>query len=286
MRLGDIGDVQIIGAHDNPGHAVTTQGRLDAPPHQRDSAHWHEVLTRDALGSTSGGDQGQSGCVRVLHQNRKLLIGEDGVGSVHLPPLLMTRPDVQRLGVPVTGMLAHRSLPQLLAPAELVIGVGACRRERPDALLAWGRRPSADRVERLGKAWGLPVWHLEDGFLRSLGKTRDQPPLCLLVDDLGVHIDATAASRLEQLIATPLTPSQQQRARAVQRLWCEQRLSKLNLQGIRPHRLNGLCWWWISPQVIDRSAWGWRGRRVFNGCCRLRWRTTLTAPLWSRCIRM
>ena len=164
----------------------------------------------------------------MLHQNWELLIGEDGVGSVQLPPLLMTRPDVQRLGVPATGMLAHRSLPQLLAPAELVIGAGACRRQRPDALLAWGRRPSADRVDRLGQAWGLPVWHLEDGFLRSLGKGRDQPPLCLLVDDLGVHIDATAASRLEQLIATPLTASQQQRAISLQRLWCEQRLSKLN----------------------------------------------------------
>ena len=160
----------------------------------------------------------------------------------------MTRPDVQRLGVPVTGMLAHRSLPQLLAPAELVIGVGACRRERPDALLAWGRRPSADRVERLGKAWGLPVWHLEDGFLRSLGKTRDQPPLCLLVDDLGVHIDATAASRLEQLIATPLTPSQQQRARAVQRLWCEQRLSKLNPPRDSPPPLERFV------LVVDQSA--------------------------------
>ena len=140
----------------------------------------------------------------------------------------MTRSDARRLGVPATGMLVHSSLPQLLAPAALVIGARACRRERPDALLAWGRRPSARRVERCGQAWGLPVWHLEDGFLRSLGKGRHQPPLCLLVDDVGVHIDAGAPSRLERLIATPLSAAQQQRAQRVQALWCEQRLSKLN----------------------------------------------------------
>lgn len=140
----------------------------------------------------------------------------------------MTKPDVRRLGVPATGMLAHRSLPSLLAPAELVIGRRSCRRERPDALLAWGGRPSARRVERFAHGLDLPVWHLEDGFLRSVGKGRDQPPLCLLVDDRGVHLDATAASRLEISIAQPLTAPELQRAQAVQALWCEQRLSKLN----------------------------------------------------------
>ena len=64
------------------------------------------------------------------------------------------------------------------------------RRRDVDALLAWGRRPSARRVERLGQHWGLPVWHIEDGFLRSLGKGRGNPPLALLIDDLGVHFDA------------------------------------------------------------------------------------------------
>ena len=150
------------------------------------------------------------------------------MGSVLLPQQSMTVPDAQRLGVPMTGMLTHRSLPALLAPAALVVGQGACRRERPDALLAWGRRPSAARVERLGQQWGLPVWHLEDGFLRSIGKGPDQPPLCLLVDDIGVHLDAAAPSRLEIRIGGLLDQAQAQRAEAVRTLWCEQRLSKLN----------------------------------------------------------
>ena len=140
----------------------------------------------------------------------------------------MTIPDARKLGVPMTGMLTHRSLPSLLAPSALVVGRRACRRDHPDALLAWGRRPSAARVQRLGQRWNVPVWHLEDGFLRSIGKGAEQPPLCLLVDDIGVHLDAGAPSRLETRIGAPLSPVQMQRAVAVRALWREQRLSKLN----------------------------------------------------------
>ena len=136
----------------------------------------------------------------------------------------MTRPAALRLGVPARGMLVHRTLPQLMAPDLLVPG----RRRDVDVLLAWGRRPSARRVERLAHRWHLPVWHLEDGLLRSLAKGRDHPPLCLLVDEWGVHFDATAPSQLEQLIATPITAAQADRARALQTLWREQRLSKVN----------------------------------------------------------
>ena len=131
---------------------------------------------------------------------------------------------IDRLGVPETGMLAHRTLPALMAPAHLLPG----RSRDEDALLAWGRRPSARRVERLAQRLGLPVWHLEDGLLRSLAKGRRHPPFCLLVDELGVHFDATAPSRLEQRIAASLSDDELARARAVQRLWCSQRLSKLN----------------------------------------------------------
>ena len=131
---------------------------------------------------------------------------------------------IQRFGVPETGLLAHRTVPALLAPAQLLPG----RRKDVEALLAWGRRPSARRVERLGRQWQLPVWHLEDGLLRSLAKGRQHPPLALLVDDLGVHFDATQPSRMEQRIQQALTADQRRRAGDLQRRWCALRLSKLN----------------------------------------------------------
>ena len=136
----------------------------------------------------------------------------------------MTRPAALRLGVPARGMLAHRTLPQLLAPNRLVPG----RRRNVDVLLAWGRRPSALWVERLARKWNLPVWHLEDGLLRSVAKGKAHPPLGLMVDELGVHFDATAPSQMEQLIAGPITSAEADRARALQSLWREQRLSKVN----------------------------------------------------------
>ena len=121
-------------------------------------------------------------------------------------------------------MLAHRTLPQLLAPNRLVPG----RRRDVDVLMAWGRRPSALWVERLARKWDLPVWHLEDGLLRSVAKGKAHPPLGLMVDELGVHFDATVPSQMEQLIAGPITSAEADRARALQSLWREQRLSKVN----------------------------------------------------------
>ena len=168
--------------------------------------------------------------------------------SVLLPSDQMTRLEGRRLGIPETGMLTHRTLTSLLAPAELVVGRRACSRNRPDALLAWGRRPSARRVERLGCRWQIPVWHLEDGLVRSLHKGRDHPPLCLLIDDIGVHFDCTAPSRLERRIASALTQAQSNRARLLRTLWCKERLSKLNpvRESPRPQQPYVL--------VVDQSA--------------------------------
>ena len=103
------------------------------------------------------------------------------------------------LGVPAGGCCPP-TLPELMAPDRLVPG----RQRDVNVLLAWGRRPSALRVERLARQWDLPVWHLEDGLLRSVAKGRKHPPLALLVDVLGVHFDATAPSQMEQLIAAPI----------------------------------------------------------------------------------
>ena len=74
-----------------------------------------------------------------------------------------------RFGVPETGLLAHRTVPALLAPAELIPG----HRRDVDALLAWGRRPSARRVERLGRRWQLPVWQV--ACSHCVGKLAREP---------------------------------------------------------------------------------------------------------------
>ena len=123
-------------------------------------------------------------------------------------------------------------------------------------------------MERLARQWDLPVWHLEDGLLRSVAKGRNHPPLGLLVDELGVHFDATVPSRMEQLIATPITMAEANRARALQGLWCEQRLSKVNppVEAVAPPEPFVL----VVDQLlgIDRSRWAWRMAAVFSACSR------------------
>ncbi|MFM7240333.1 MAG: capsular polysaccharide biosynthesis protein [Cyanobium sp.] len=137
-------------------------------------------------------------------------------------------PAAARLGLPETGMLRHATLPALLASYDLVRGGGHCRRDHLDGLLAWGRKPSARRAERISAVRGLPLWRCEDALVRSLGLGPDSPPLGLLLDDLGVHYDATAPSRMEQAIARPHSPAELARAKALRQLWCNARVSKYN----------------------------------------------------------
>ncbi|MDV5142431.1 capsular polysaccharide biosynthesis protein [Chimaeribacter arupi] len=101
---------------------------------------------------------------------------------------------------------------------------------RGTACVVWGvkgeRRwqPAADRA-------GLPVWRMEDGFLRSSGLGSDlYPPLSLVLDTCGIYYDATRPSDLEtSLITRPVTPAQQQRARALRTRLVAAKVSKYNL---------------------------------------------------------
>ncbi len=97
------------------------------------------------------------------------------------------------------------------------------------SLLIWaGKEPE-------GFAPKAPCLRVEDGFLRSRGLGAELvSPLSLVTDDLGIYYDPTRPSRLETLIATPLTDAQRQRTVAlVQRLRAAG-LSKYNLGGALP----------------------------------------------------
>lgn len=73
-----------------------------------------------------------------------------------------------------------------------------------DSIGVWGRSPTAPRGEAVAGWTGAPVVRVEDAFLRSVRPGRDGggPPLGLLIDDLGVHFDASVPSRLERILAT------------------------------------------------------------------------------------
>jgi capsular polysaccharide export protein len=150
-------------------------------------------------------------------------LGAVVIGS--LPPRLL---ESMALGVPSRGMARVATLENLIAPARLITGRIPCQRGQLAALLAWGRKPSARRAERLAVRRGLPLWRCEDGFLRSIGHGPNSPPLSLVVDDLGIYYDATAPSRLEQWIMEPLSDVERDRAVGLRQLWCQERVSKYN----------------------------------------------------------
>jgi len=132
------------------------------------------------------------------------------------------------IGVPNLAMARLATLEALLRPSKLVKGSQACRHKPLDAVLAWGRKPSGISAEKLANERALPLWRCEDGFLRSMGLGPDDPPLSLLIDDSGVHYDASLPSRLERLISVKITANQYQRAQALRSLWCDMRVSKYN----------------------------------------------------------
>ncbi|MGE7990780.1 capsular polysaccharide biosynthesis protein [Pseudomonas sp. NPDC089554] len=160
-----------------------------------------------------------------------------------------------RLLVLSKGTQAISTLPALLPDYRLQNG--AVRDvARADWVMAWGRKPSALKAIAEARKADKPVLTLEDGFIRSVGLGADEPPLSLIVDDVGVYYDASAPSRLEQLIVAPLTAQETQRTHALQALWQQQRVSKYNDARIETPELPDDCVLVADQTRADASLQG------------------------------
>lgn len=131
----------------------------------------------------------------------------------------------RRYGVSSRGMFALKTLPALIDEAALVFGY---KSDEVDAVLAWGRKPSALRAEIWAQRNDRPVLWVEDGFLRSVGLGTDEPPLSIVVDDVGIYYDANMPSRLEKLVQRAHEPAELERAAALIHQWREAQVSKYN----------------------------------------------------------
>lgn len=70
-----------------------------------------------------------------------------------------------------------------------------------DAVLTWGAGHTAERGARMCARTGAKEVHLEDAFLRSVNPGRaGDPPLGLLIDPDGLHLDPAQPSALEKLL--------------------------------------------------------------------------------------
>lgn len=104
-----------------------------------------------------------------------------------------------------------------------------------DGVLGWGLKPLARTARLVAALRGLPYWTAEDGLLRSVGLGKSGvPSISVVVDDIGIHIDARRPSRLELLCLEAPDPALRQRASALRRSLVAQRLTKYNHLPDRP----------------------------------------------------
>src|SRR5690606_8875961 len=84
------------------------------------------------------------------------------------------------------------------------------------AMVVWGTR-GEEKWQAQAAQKSLPVWRMEDGYIRSSGLGSDLlAPLSLVLDKTGIYYDARRPSDLENLLnASALNPAQTERAQAL-----------------------------------------------------------------------
>jgi capsular polysaccharide export protein len=139
-----------------------------------------------------------------------------------------------RVGVFSRGVRGLRHLNAFLDAERICFRPSDAQARSLDAIAGWGHKPTSDRARAYAARHGLPYLALEDGFLRSVTLGSDQPPLSVIVDDVGIYYDARRPSGLEQLLAhaadgDPLADSELlARARLCRARILEAKLSKYN----------------------------------------------------------
>ncbi|MEH6697455.1 MAG: capsular polysaccharide biosynthesis protein [Brevundimonas sp.] len=108
-------------------------------------------------------------------------------------------------------------------------------RERDGRLIVWAGKESPE-VAPAAEAASVPLWRMEDGFLRSRGLGSDfKAALSAVLDPTGIHFDGARASALELALEVGQTPAADlARARALRQVLVARGLSKYNLGGATP----------------------------------------------------
>ncbi len=160
----------------------------------------------------------------------------------------------RRVAIWSEGLLRNPYLVTLLE-AEVVYRPQASGLAEVDSIVCWGRKESSRVAQRMALSAGRPLIQLEDGFLRSVGLGRNDPPLSVVVDPLGIYYDVTVPSRLESLIGTSLSDDKRVRAQALILAWREARVSKYN-HAPEFFRLSGKVGMWQPGRyvlVVDQT---------------------------------
>ncbi len=101
----------------------------------------------------------------------------------------------------------------------------------PDArIVIWGTKAEQE-IKLIAEQRQVPLWRMEDGFLRSVGLGSDLfRPVSLVLDRSGMYYDPASNSDLEQMLAMQmLSPPSLARAAQFRQAFVSMRMSKYNL---------------------------------------------------------
>ncbi|MBF7046460.1 capsular polysaccharide biosynthesis protein [Campylobacter volucris] len=101
---------------------------------------------------------------------------------------------------------------------------------KEDIFLGWGRKKSGFKAIKLAKKYNCKFLLSEDGFLRSLDLgVENSPSFSIVKDDAGIYYDATASSRLENILNTyEFNEEELKQAKKAIKLIKQEKLSKYN----------------------------------------------------------
>lgn len=103
-------------------------------------------------------------------------------------------------------------------------------KNKPDAVIGWGLKPTSVRARQYAQRHQLPYFALEDGFVRSLGLgVNGYQPHSMVVDQTGIYYDASRPSDLENWLNTATFDDEElEQAERCMALIAHYRLSKYN----------------------------------------------------------
>lgn len=101
---------------------------------------------------------------------------------------------------------------------------------KEDIFLGWGRKKSGFKAIKLAKKYNSKFLLLEDGFLRSLNLgIENSPSFSIVKDDVGIYYDATAPSKLENILNTyEFNEEELKQAKKAIKLIKQEKLGKYN----------------------------------------------------------
>ncbi|WP_261529567.1 capsular polysaccharide biosynthesis protein [Campylobacter lari] len=101
---------------------------------------------------------------------------------------------------------------------------------KEDVFVGWGRKKSGLKAVELAKKHNVKFLLLEDGFLRSLNLgVENSPSFSIVKDDIGIYYDATAPSKLENILNTyGFSTEELEQAKKAIELIKKEKLSKYN----------------------------------------------------------